>query len=240
MSLNPSSTNLTLYHFYRSSSSSRLRIALAHRKIPYHKISINLLTKAHHEAAYAAINPSMTVPTLIAPPPDPKEKPIIITQSFAALEYLEETHTTNPLLPKDPGARATVRTLTNLIVAENQATTSMRLVARVKRLAGEKAELEWLQDFTRSAFNAYETIAAPSAGLYSVGDEMTMADVCLAPAIWNAVEKANLSIDEWPTIARVFRNLMAVDAVREGGWWNQEDCPADAAKEGRARWEGGK
>ena len=233
------SGKLVLYGFFRSSSVARLRIALNLKQIPYEKISINILTGKHVEPAYSAINPSMTVPTLIIPNKTDPKKSISITQSFAALEYLEEVFPEYPLLPplEQHGNRAIVRALVNLTVAEAQPTTSMRLINRVTEIAGNDAAQAWLKDFTVAALKAYEVVAAPVAGKYSLGDQVTIADVCLVPAVWNAIERSKLGLDEYPTIKRVFGNLMKLDAVLEAGWWNQEDCPADLAKTGKESWE---
>ena len=232
------SGKLILYGFFRSSSTARLRIALNLKQIPYEKISINILTGKHLEPAYAAINPSLTVPTLIIQNKADPNKSTSITQSFAALEYLEEVFPEHPLLPplKQHENRAFVRTLTNLMVAEAQPTTSLRLMNRVTEIAGNDGAQAWLKDFTVAALKAYEEVAKPVAGNYSVGDQVTIADVCLVPALWNAVERSKLGLDEYPTIKRVFGNLMKLDAVREAGWWNQEDCPADLTKTGKESW----
>jgi len=234
------SSEVILYGFYRSSSSARLRIALNLKKIQHKKISIDIMTGKLLEPAYVAINPSKTVPTLVVPGQTDPSKSMVITQSFAALEYLEEVYSENPLLPplEEHGNRAIVRALTNIIVAENQATTSLRLLKRVTQLAGEEEAQSWLVDFTKAALVAYEVVSKDVAGQYSVGDQVTLADVVLVPALWNAIERANMTLDEWPTIKRVFGNLMKLDAVREGGWWNQEDCPPEVAKPGKEKWEG--
>jgi glutathione S-transferase len=61
---------------------------------------------------YRAINPQMVVPTLI-------DGDIKLFQSLAILEYLDEAYPEPPLLPADPVARAWVRGLALINVADS-------------------------------------------------------------------------------------------------------------------------
>lgn len=237
-SISPSG-ELVLYGFFRSSSTSRLRIALNFKNLRYEKRYVNLNTNQHQTPEYAAVNPSMTVPTLVVPSKADPNKTTTITQSSAALEYLEEVYPEYPLLPKfeEHEKRAIVRALMHITVADTQPTTSVRLMARLKQVAGEDALNEWARAFTKAGLKAYEEVAKDVAGKYSVGDEITLADVCLVPSIWNALGRFGVALDEYPTVNRVFWNAMKLDAIRKAGWWSQEDCPKDMAEKGKAIWE---
>lgn len=233
------SGELILYGFFRSSSTSRLRIALNLKNLPHEKRYVNLNTNQHQTPEYAAINPSMTVPTLIVPSKVDPSKSTTITQSSAALEYLEEVFPGHPLLPpfEDHEKRAIVRALMQITVADTQPTTSVRLMARLKQVAGEESLNEWAQAFSKAGLRAYEEVVRDVAGKYSVGDEVTLADVCLVPSIWNTLGRFGVALDEYPTVNRVFWNAMKVDAFRKAGWWAQEDCPKEMAAKGKAIWE---
>jgi maleylacetoacetate isomerase len=73
---------------------------------------------------------------------------------------------------------------------------------------------------------AYEAIVAGCAGKYSVGDEITMADVCLVPAAWGA-ERVGVDLGAFPVVSGIVKNLESVEAVRKGHWQRQEDTPED-------------
>ncbi|PYI11370.1 maleylacetoacetate isomerase maia [Aspergillus sclerotiicarbonarius CBS 121057] len=226
---------LTLHTYFRSSCSARLRIALQLKSLPYSSIPINLLKNEHHDPQNTTLNPSASVPTLIIQPPDPTQPPTIIPQSLAALEYLEETHPeAYPLLPPstDPISRATVRTLANIIACDVQPVTNMRILKRVAPLGVDRTA--WSKELVEDGFRAYEEIVAKTAGVYSVGDGITLADVCLLPAVWGA-ERVGVEVGEFPTIMRVRGNLEGVEAVRRAHWRNQEDTP----EEFRVGFEGG-
>ncbi|KAK1146299.1 hypothetical protein N8T08_003086 [Aspergillus melleus] len=215
---------ITLYTYFRSSCSARLRIALALKNLPYTAIPINLLKDEQHSTSNTTLNPSATVPTLLIES-DNQADTIKITQSLAALEYLDETFPdTVSLLPpsSDPSARARVRTLSHIIACDVQPVTNLRILKRVAPLGVDRSA--WSKELIEDGFRAYEAIAEKSAGRFSVGDEVTMADVCLIPAVWGA-QRVGVELERYPTIDRVAKNLEEVDAVKLGHWRNQEDTP---------------
>lgn len=212
--------SITLYGFYRSSCSARLRIALLSKQLKFESVPVDLPGGLHLKDEYARFNPSRSVPTLViaghkAP----------ITQSMAMLEYLEEMYPNSPaLLPKDAIARAQVRALANIIACDVQPVTNMKVLKRVEALGEDRNK--WARDFHADGFTAFEAIIKDTAGKYSVGDDITLADICLVPACWNA-ERFGLNLDKFPTIMRVYETLSSVSAFQEGHWRKQSDCPKD-------------
>ena len=73
---------------------------------------------------------------------------------------------------------------------------------------------------------AYEALASKVAGTFSVGDEVTLADVCLVPATWSAA-RFGIDIQNYPTIARVVARMEDEDAVKKAHWRNQPDTPEE-------------
>jgi len=102
---------MKLYNFNRSSASYRVRIAASLKGLSYDYVSINLMKGETRTPAYRALNPQGVVPTL-------EENGHLLTQSLAICEYLEETHPTPPILPKDPFGRARVRALALAVACE--------------------------------------------------------------------------------------------------------------------------
>ncbi|WQF78834.1 Putative glutathione S-transferase, Thioredoxin-like superfamily, glutathione transferase family [Colletotrichum destructivum] len=214
----------TLYSYFRSSCSARLRIALNLKSIPYTTIPTNLLKDEHLSPSHRALNPSASVPLLVhhtaAAATDFK-----VTQSVAALEYLEETHpSSTPLLPgaDDPRARAVVRSLVNIVACDVQPVTNLRVMRRVRALGGDAER--WNRELTADGFAAYEAVASEWAGAYSVGDHVSLADVCLLPAYWNA-ERFGVDLSVYPTIAKIVGNLKDHEAVVRAHYFNQPDTP---------------
>ncbi|CAG8617012.1 7848_t:CDS:2, partial [Paraglomus occultum] len=171
-----------LYSYWRSSCSWRVRISLLWKDIDYKTIPVNLLLNEHvdftllkRSAEYIAINPMQEVPTLII-------DGNTLTQSLAILEYLEETRTEKPLLPSDPLIRAKVRSLVSAIAIDTQPAQNLRIL----RQLGDDKSQDWAKHWITWAFEGIEKQLSSTAGNYCVGDEVTLADVCLVPQVFNA------------------------------------------------------
>lgn len=222
--------NVTLYTYFRSSCSARLRIALDYKSIPFTSIYINLLKGEQHSAPYnTTINPSSAVPSLIIKPGAGAgtTDTVTITQSMAALEYLEEAFPDKPaLLPpaSDPAGRAHVRTLASIIACDVQPVTNLRILKRVGALGVDRTE--WSKDLVVEGLAAYEALASKTAGKFSVGDQLTLADLCLLPAVWGA-ERIGLGLEDYPTVKRIAETLEGEDCVKRGHWRTQEDTPEE-------------
>ncbi|KAL4886977.1 glutathione S-transferase [Aspergillus karnatakaensis] len=222
---------ITLHTYFRSSCSARLRIALALKSLPYTSIPVNLLKNEQADPKNTFVNPSATVPTLIINYPETsEEKTVTITQSLAALEYLEEAFPDTPrLLPplSNPESRALVRTLVDIVSCDIQPVTNLRILKRVAPFGVDRSA--WSKELIEDGLRAYESIVRQFAGKFSVGDEITMADVCLIPAVWGA-ERVGIDFGNFPTVKRIAEGLEVVEAVREGHWTTQGDTPEEFRK----------
>ncbi|KAJ1986491.1 Glutathione S-transferase zeta-1 [Dimargaris cristalligena] len=203
---NEKGADIVLYSYFRSSSSARLRIALNWKKMPYLVRPINLLKGEQRSAEYAEINPNRSVPTLIV-------NDVKLVQSVAALEYLEDLY---------PESRAKIREIVQVIVSDIQPVQNFRVLQKV-----DQAErTEWAKNTIEKGFEALETMLVPVASQYCVGSSVTLADVCLAPQMWNA-QRFGVDLDRFPTIGRVCHNLMELEEFRAAHWQNQPDCPPE-------------
>ena len=99
------------YGFSRSSASYRARIALNLKGLEYEYASVNLLKDETLGEEYRRINPQAIVPVL-------EDNGLIIPQSIAICEYLEERFPSPAILPRDPAGRARVRAITLNIACE--------------------------------------------------------------------------------------------------------------------------
>ncbi|KAH6884139.1 maleylacetoacetate isomerase [Thelonectria olida] len=217
-------SDYTLYSYFRSSCSARLRIALNLKSISYESVPVNLLKSEQLSDQHRALNPSGSVPVLV--PRKDNDDGFKLGQSIAALEYLEEVHPETPILPpsSDPKGRATVRSLAAIIASDTQPVTNLRIMRRVRELGGNAEE--WNQQLMTDGLRAYEALAAKSAGKYSFRDQITMADACLLPAVWNA-ERFGVDISQFPTVKRVVENLKDHPAVVAAHYFNQPDTPEE-------------
>lgn len=221
------SPEFLLHTYYRSSCSGRLRIALSLKDIPTEYAYVLLYKDEQHSKKHQDLNPSGSVPVLTHLTEDCRSFPI--GQSVAALEYLEDVYPDrNPLLPpvSQPLERAKVRTLVNIITTDVQPITNRRINKGVIGLGADP--VKWNKTYMTEGLEAYEKIVAKTAGRYSIGDSVTLADVCLIPAIW-AAEKFEVELEQLPTIMRVYRSLSELEAVKRAHWNVQKDMPEDGS-----------
>ena len=113
---------------------------------------------------------------------------LVLNQSSSIIEYLEETFNgpaQQSLLPKDPILRARTRALAQTIASEVQPLQNLRLL---QELFGDDmdARKRWASKVIRKGFAVYERMIVGLAGMYSVGDQITLADLHLVPQVYNA------------------------------------------------------
>lgn len=104
--------------------------------------------------------------------------------------------------------------------------TNRRASKAVIDLGGDP--VAWNKEFMTRGLRAYESVLSKTAGVYSVGDDVTMADVCLVPAVWGA-EKNGIDLESLPSVMRVYDALWELDAVQKAHWTKQKDTPDDLA-----------
>ncbi|XP_044520892.1 maleylacetoacetate isomerase isoform X1 [Gracilinanus agilis] len=207
-----------LYSYFRSSCSWRVRIALALKGIDYDIVPINLIKDGGQQFTkeFESLNPMKQVPTL-------KIDGITITQSLAIIEYLEETRPTAPrLLPLDPKERASVRMISDLIASGIQPLQNLSILKKV----GQETQLAWAQAVISSGFRALESVLQNTAGKYCLGNEISMADLCLVPQVANA-ERYKVDLSPYPTVMRIYKTLLTMEAFQVSHPSRQPDTPPE-------------
>jgi len=188
----------TLYSYWRSTASWRVRIALAYKKIDYEYKAIHLLKDGGQQSTpeYTALNAMRVLPTLVI-------DGNTLGQSLAILEYLEETRPEPALLPKDPALRAKAREIMQAIGSDTHPIQNLKVLNHVAKVTGDdKQKAEWAKHWIENGLAGVERILSKSAGKYSVGDTVTFADLLLVPQVFNAV-RFGVPLDAFPTITRV-------------------------------------
>ncbi|XP_074091749.1 maleylacetoacetate isomerase isoform X3 [Macrotis lagotis] len=144
-------------------------------------------------------------------------------QQLAIIEYLEETRPTPiRLLPEDPKKRASVRMISDLIASGIQPLQNLDVLKKV----GQENQLAWAQTVISSGFAALENILQSTAGKFCVGNEISMADLCLAPQVANA-ERFKVDLSPYPTISRINKTLLTMEAFQVSHPFKQPDTPPE-------------
>lgn len=195
---------ITLHDYWRSSSAYRLRIALNLLAMPYDRHSVDLVAGAQSLPENLARNPQGLVPTLEI---DGQS----LTQSLAILEYLDEVHAAG-FLPKDPLGRAKVRALSYAVAMEIQPVCNLRVAKHAVAHSGGGITMEgWMQHFIALGLAGLEGLLT-DAGPYCHGDQITMADICLVPQVYNA-RRWGVDLAAFPRIAAIAPLLDEVPAI---------------------------
>ncbi len=169
-----------LYDFWRSSASYRLRIALALAGIDTRPVPVDLPTLRHKTPEHVARNPQGLVPVL-------EIDGDRFTQSLAILDYLDETRGLG-LLPAEPAERAHVRALAHSIAVDVHPVCNVSVAAYAVELSGrEEAREMWMRRFIAPGLAAFEALLARwEQAPYCTGANVSLADICLMPQLYNA------------------------------------------------------
>ena len=217
---------LTLYTYFRSSCSTRVRTAAALKGIKLNYEYVNLLKGEQSSSWYTSdFNPSGTVPTLVVTTEDGTKASIC--QSHAILEYFEEAFPSKtPLLPptSQPLQRALVRDLVGMVALDVQPRTNLCVLKYVRAKGIESKE--WCQEFMPPGLQAFETAVQKCAGKFSVGDTITLADVVLMPAVEGAL-RWEIDMGKYPTLMRIYETLKTIPEIESADWKHQPDTPEE-------------
>lgn len=196
---------MELFSYHRSSAAYRVRIALNLKKIAHTITEVNLLESEQKGDAYKAINPQGLIPSLRI---DSGE---IIAQSTAILEFLEEQHTSVPLLPNTAIERATVRTWVNTIACDIHPLNNLRVLKYLKRelTRSDEDKDTWYAHWIDLGFSALE--AQVNATPYCFGEQVTLADIYLIPQIYNAL-RFKVDMTAYPKLLSIYKACNELDA----------------------------
>jgi maleylpyruvate isomerase len=209
---------MILYGFWRSSATWRVRIGLQLKKLDYQLRSVNLAGE-QHRPEYAAQNPLRQVPLLVV---DGPAGPFRLTQSMAILEYLEERWPSPPLLPADPLLRARARQLAEMVNSGIQPLQNASVSERVKTLGGDAKA--WIEHWVTRGLDALEPTVKETAGRYSIGDAVTLADVTLIPELGFA-RRFLPDLSRWPTLVRIGEECARLEPFQRAAPERQPDAP---------------
>jgi maleylacetoacetate isomerase len=126
---------------------------------------------------------------------------VILTQSIAILEFLEETYPDPPLLPKDPVARARIRAVANIVACDIHPLNNLCALNYLRnRLGQDQAAIDaWYAHWITEGFRAVEALIEGEP--FCFGQKPTMADVVLVPQVYNA-RRFKVPLDAFPKIVR--------------------------------------
>jgi maleylpyruvate isomerase len=212
---------MRLYGFWRSSATWRVRIALNLKGIGYEYVPIHLSRSGgeQHNAAFRNLNPMKHVPVLTL---DRDGKTHQIAESLAIIELLEELWPEPALLPKEPFTRARARQIAQLVSAGIQPLLNTKVQSYLRDPMQADADA-WTRHWLASGLNALEELTRETAGKFAVGDELSIADLCIVPQLY-AARRFHVSLDAMPTLLAIEQRCAALEAFQRAEPHAQPDA----------------
>ena len=200
-------STIVLYDYWRSSASYRVRIALGLAGLKFKSVQINLLDGEHRSAAHRHRNPQGLVPAL-------EIDGLMLTQSLAIIEYLHETGRGN-FLHGSAENRAMTRAVSQAIAMEIHPICNLSITRHVTSASGGSIEIKsWMNTFISKGLAAVEEMLRHFEDrAFCCGDEISIADICLIPQIYNAI-RWDIDLSPYRRIREVVREAEKLPAIR--------------------------
>mgnify|MGYP000844790167 FL=1 len=206
-----------LYSYFRSSASWRVRTVLNFKGIQYEYAATDLAKGEQKTSEYERLNPMKKVPTLII---DGQ----LFTESIPIMEYLDETRPEKRLYPSNPVLRQKVRAICEVINSGIQPLQTRSVTNKIEKDYGQDSKAFAIH-FNLEGFKALEQMLSKTAGKYCFGDEITAADCVLLPQVYGSMLRFNIKLTEFPTLEKIVKNLLEVQAFKDALPTAQPDCP---------------
>lgn len=209
-------TEPRLHDFYRSGSAYRVRIALNFKGIAFSQTAYVLRKGEQRSPAFLELNPQGLVPAL-------EIDGVVLTQSLAICEFLDELYPQPALLPADPVRRAHVRAAAQVIACDTHPVQNLKILDRVRALGvGEDQVTGWAVQTIEEGLDAFDQLIARESGPYCFGNDVTLADICLVPQFVNA-RRFGVAL-RWPRLLAIEEACLALDEFRRAAPENQPDA----------------
>ncbi|MCG9784031.1 maleylacetoacetate isomerase [Vibrio brasiliensis] len=200
-----------LYGYWRSSAAYRVRIALNLKGLSYEQRSVHLVKNGgeQHSADFQRLNPNQLVPVLV-------DGQMTLNQSLAIVDYLDETYPEVTLTPSDKQQRYLVKAMAQDIAVDMHPLNNLRVLQYLTNTldVNDDQKSRWYANWIIKGFDALEQRLQQTRGKYSVGDQVTLVDVCLVPQVYNA-KRFNVDLTAYPNILEVTASLNQLPAFAD-------------------------
>lgn len=202
-----------LHDYARASSSARVRIALGLKGLEVSAVDIDLTTGAQHDPEFRALNPQGMVPVYA-------DDRLVLSQSLAIIEYLDERYPDPPLLPDSPAERARARQFAQIVCCDIQPVNAFRVMAFLRDTfrIDARGRRRWFNHWLLEGLDALELWLAASgpSPRFCVGSRVSIADICVVPQL-DIARRNGLDIEDFPRLAAIEANCLKIDAFRQAG-----------------------
>ncbi|MFJ4056487.1 maleylacetoacetate isomerase [Pseudomonas sp. NPDC089743] len=210
---------MQLYSFFNSSTSYRVRIALALKgqEVEYH--GVNLRAGEQRLAQHLELSRIGGVPVFV------DDNGVALTQSLAIIDYLDALYPQAPLVPTEPLLRARVLEVAQLIACDIHPLNNVRVLGYLQRVleVGLEEKDRWYAHWVAEGLSALEVLLQRhGSGPYCFGEQPTLADCCLVPQVANA-ERMGCDLRAYPRVVAVYDHCQAQPAFQRAAPSQQPD-----------------
>lgn len=214
---------IRLYSYFRSSTSYRVRIALALKGMDYEVVPVNLLKGEQRTPEYLSINPAGGVPAL-------QDGDFVLGQSLAIINYIDNLVAEPKLAPGDFRDQAFARQVALTIAEDIHPLINLKVNNYLveKFGADDAAKKAWYAHWTGAGMRAVEAMLARygKAGNFALGDVVSIADICIVPQMYS-MRRFGVSLDDYPLCRRIEAHCVALAPFQRAAPETQPDAPAD-------------
>lgn len=204
-------SQVTLYHYWRSSCSWRVRWALELKNISYKSVAVNLLKQEQKTSSYLSKNPTAQVPCI-------EYQGEYLGESIAIIEWLDEKFPGHKLFPSDPWSKAKVRQLVGVLASGTQPIQNLKILKQVDAIGGNRTD--WGKKYISEGLEVYESLIQNTAGSFSFGGSITAADLCLIPQVYNA-KRFGVDMSQFPICERIYQSSLKLSSCDKAAPHNQ-------------------
>ncbi|XP_021719695.1 glutathione S-transferase 2-like [Chenopodium quinoa] len=211
---------IQLYSWWRSSASARVRIALNLKGIEFDYKEVNILKGDQFKPEFVKMSPRSFVPVLV-------DGDSVIFESSAIIMYLEEKYPQPSLLPppNDLPKRVLNYQVANLVASSIQPFVNIQVQKYIEDRFGSNEKKGLAKHQYKIGFAALEKLLEQHATKYATGDQVSLADVYLAPEIDCAIKLFDIDMNGFPLLKRLYDSCYQLSTFRDTVIEAQPDAP---------------
>lgn len=218
---------LTLYSYFYSSASWRVRSVLSLKNIPFKYQCVHLLNGEQHSEQFLKTNPMHQVPSLKVDLEDGSSH--VLTQSLAIIKFLEDNYPEPSVYPKDMILHAKSLAIADTISGGIQPLQNLETLVNYTEPLGlpaldQAARKKVAQFWIDRKLAQLEQLVGTTAGKYCVGDGVSIADICLVPQMFNA-RRFELDTSKYPLLKAIDERLQELEMFKVSHPLSCPDAP---------------